>query len=164
MSEQFYDDEIAPVLAELAEKCRDNGLSLVAVCEYAEDQIGRTSIMQQSTSAAMRLAMYGALARGNVDDLVGMLIKDGKENGHGSIYLTMLDQWQRRGGDHAWPYVLRSAVMEVLNKVAAGDVSQEVIDQCRDQGVDPLDAIQMGWSAAVMMLQNEIERLGDETS
>ena len=43
--EQFYDREIAPTLLELARKCQDNGLSMVAMVEWEPGETGRTACL-----------------------------------------------------------------------------------------------------------------------
>lgn len=37
MSEQIYDKEIAPVLAEIAKLCKMTGMSFIACVQYDED-------------------------------------------------------------------------------------------------------------------------------
>ena len=91
-AEALYDQELAPALMAVARKCEASGMSFVAYCEYAEGENGLTAAMNAKASAAFRIALYAAQAGGNVDSLIAALVKDGKENGHNSIYLTMLDK------------------------------------------------------------------------
>lgn len=66
--ERFYDDHIAPTLADLARQCEANGLSLLAFCEYG-DGYGQTRMFAPDASNAMRLINAAGQANGNFDAL-----------------------------------------------------------------------------------------------
>lgn len=51
--EKFYDEEIAPALADLAKKCRDRGVSFLAVAEWEPGEIGRTITTSDDTGPAI---------------------------------------------------------------------------------------------------------------
>jgi hypothetical protein len=89
--EQFYDREIAPVLLELARKCRDNGLSIAAMVEWAPAETGRTAALAAGSGVGIRMAELAMQARGNVDSLIFALMKYGKEHGHSSVGLRLLE-------------------------------------------------------------------------
>ena len=89
--EAFYDHEIAPVLMELARKCEDNGVSFVATVEWQPGETGETATIQESAGIKLRMAHWAVAAHGNADALIGALVKHGKEHGHNSIYLHMLE-------------------------------------------------------------------------
>lgn len=61
--EKLYDDEIAPVLLQLAKLAQDNGLSFVAGVEWEPGEVGKTAALEADASAGMREA-YRALSRG----------------------------------------------------------------------------------------------------
>lgn len=92
MTEAFYDAEIAPVLLELAQKCEANGMSLIAMCEWAPDESGRTMTLAKDASAAIRLAEGAMQAQGNVDTLFFAIKRYAAKHGHSSIVLTMMDR------------------------------------------------------------------------
>jgi len=48
MSEEFYDDEISPVLTELANKCHENGMNFLSMVEFQPNEIGATTIMENA--------------------------------------------------------------------------------------------------------------------
>ena len=52
MSEQWYDDEIAPALAEIAEKCRKKGVPMVAVVEYEPGERGSTLLVNAALTGS----------------------------------------------------------------------------------------------------------------
>lgn len=88
--EAFYDREIAPVLMELAGKCQDNGLSIVAMVEWEPGETGRTVALAGDSGFGIRMADAAMRAHGNVDSLIFALMKFGTENGHGSACLHLL--------------------------------------------------------------------------
>ena len=92
MSEQFYDDEIAPVLMELAQKCEARGMSFIALCEFAQFEHGHTMTVREGASATTRIVRYAMETHGNVDLLVKALREDGKEHGHNSAYLAIIER------------------------------------------------------------------------
>ena len=91
MSEAFYDREIAPALMELANKCEAEGLSLVAMCEFAPNDTGMTLTVREGAGVKLRLASWAIQAAGNADALIGKMLNAGVEHGHNSVYLTMLE-------------------------------------------------------------------------
>lgn len=54
--EKLYDDEIAPVLLQLARLAQDNGLSFVAGVEWEPGEIGETTALEAEVSEGMRAA------------------------------------------------------------------------------------------------------------
>lgn len=88
--EAFYDAEVAPVLRELSIKCRDNGLSFLAIVEWAPGEQGRTSSLLAPSGDGIRWADAAARANGNTDGLIMGLMKEGRERGHNSVCLHLL--------------------------------------------------------------------------
>jgi hypothetical protein len=72
--EDFYDREIAPALRELARKCQDDGLSFVAMAEWAPGETGRTAAIAADAGFGIRMAEVAVQARGNVDSLIFALL------------------------------------------------------------------------------------------
>lgn len=90
MSEQFYDDEIAPVLRELSAKCVAKGIPFLAVVEYEPDCIGRTEFLPPVATIGMLMAVWAARAKGNADALIMAMQKHGRQHGHNSVCLHLL--------------------------------------------------------------------------
>lgn len=91
MNEEFNDQEISPVLRELADKVKAAGGTLVAYVEW-EDGGSETTRVIHDDSVTGRVVDYAARTGGNVDTLIRWLQKDGQEHGHNSIYLSILDR------------------------------------------------------------------------
>ena len=90
--EQFYDRDVAPVLLDLAKKCEANGLSIAAMVEWAPNETGRTAALAAGSGVGIRMAEVAMRSRGNVDDLIFALMKYGKEHGHTSVCLMILER------------------------------------------------------------------------
>jgi len=89
-NEAFYDDEIAPVLADLCRKCEERGIPFVATVEYASEAYGTTAAFPKERGLAIEWAYIAARSNGNADVLIGHLVRQAEERGHGSVYLNML--------------------------------------------------------------------------
>lgn len=89
--ESFYDKEIAPVLCLLANQCAERGLGFVAAVQYAPEGVGSTVKLGATPHPTLRLAAYAVRCKGNVDLLITCLLKDGKDHGHNSVYLNLLE-------------------------------------------------------------------------
>lgn len=70
MTEQEYDEQIAPVLLDLATKVGNLGGSMVARVEWAPNEGGTTRGGDWKSSVSMKLAYLGAMCNGNLDKLV----------------------------------------------------------------------------------------------
>lgn len=90
-NEQFYDDNIAPVLKALAEQCRARGMSFLAVVEYGFDSRGRTVALAEP-SLDMRFISMAAAAGCNLDSLAIAMARICREESisHNSIVLHRL--------------------------------------------------------------------------
>lgn len=94
-NEQFYDEQIAPALLALAERCKERGMSLVATVEYEPKARASTFSLTEEACLAMRMLAMCANAGENVDAYMIGLTRYCRENGvdtSSSIYL-------RRAGD-----------------------------------------------------------------
>ena len=92
MSEQVYDDLIAPKLLEVAAICHEHGMPFVAQVEYAPGDYGMTADLpaRDERSLPMDWMHVAARSRGNADLLIGHLVDSAKTRGHGSVYLQLL--------------------------------------------------------------------------
>jgi hypothetical protein len=90
--EVFYDREIAPALLDLARKCESNGLSLVAMTEWWPGETGLTATVREGAGIKLRMTQWAAAVNGNVDALIMQLQKHGREHGHNSLFLSVLER------------------------------------------------------------------------
>lgn len=88
-NEAFYDAEIAPKLAELANACKARGMSFVASVEYEHDETGETYSVGPDCGIKMLMARLGIACRGNVDAFMLQVERHAREHGHSSMYLTL---------------------------------------------------------------------------
>ncbi len=69
-TEQEYDDIIVPMLAEVAQRCDDLGMSLIARVEWSPDEAGITQIgIGDEAGIGQKLAQLAVHCRGNFDSL-----------------------------------------------------------------------------------------------
>ncbi len=90
--EDFYDREIAPVLRELANKCEGEGLSFLAMVEWAPGDVGKTMSVRAGSGIGVKMALWAMQANGNADGLIMAMQRHGRENGHNSICLQLLER------------------------------------------------------------------------
>lgn len=89
-NEEFYDNEIAPVLAELAKKCGEREMGFLSAVGLGPESIATTSLLFSDSGIAMTLASLAIHAKGNVDELFFALKRYADKHGHNSIVLEML--------------------------------------------------------------------------
>lgn len=80
-NEDWYDREISPKLAELANACGDRGLSFIAVVEYEHGSQATTTRFAEGAGLAMTMIKHCAHTAPNLDGYVIGLIKYCRENG-----------------------------------------------------------------------------------
>lgn len=85
-TEQEYDDIIAPMLAEVAEKAAILGMTLVARVEWEPGEAGITQIGPQDISIGQRMAWFAAHSQGNIDKMLLSMQRAGIDFSQ-SIYL-----------------------------------------------------------------------------
>lgn len=90
MTEQVYDEQIAPKLIELARVCHEHGMPFLATVEYAPGDYGTTADLPADRSLLMDWAYVATRSRGNADTLIGYLVDQAQKRGHGSVYLKQL--------------------------------------------------------------------------
>lgn len=81
LSEEWYDTEIAPKLLELADRCRERGMAMVATVEYAPGERGTTMAMPKGAGLAMQMLRLCASAGDNVDGYMIALLRFCNSNG-----------------------------------------------------------------------------------
>ena len=89
--EAFYDAEIAPALLDLARKCQEKGLSLIAQVEWEPGETGRTAAFAGDSGIGIRMAEAAMRAKGNIDAFLLGMTKHAREHGHSSMFLNLLD-------------------------------------------------------------------------
>jgi hypothetical protein len=65
--EQWFDDEIAPALMALANRCRERGMAVVASVEYEPGKRSSTIAMPDGAGLAMQFQRLCANAGENID-------------------------------------------------------------------------------------------------
>ncbi len=88
--EEFYDAEIAPMLLDLIKKCKAEGLSLVAMCEFGPNEMGTTLSIRDGAGIEIVMARMGIQARGNADALLMGLKQHAEKHGHQSAMIELL--------------------------------------------------------------------------
>jgi hypothetical protein len=80
-NEKFYDDEIAPALLAISEKCRARNMSFLAVVEYDPGERGRTIMLTPDAGLAMTMVNHCAKMGENIDGYVMGLMRYCGEKG-----------------------------------------------------------------------------------
>lgn len=88
--ERFYDEELAPVLADMAKRCAEKGLSFVALVEWDFGEVGHTGSLREGRGPQIENASAAAFAGDNVDALIMHLMRKATEHGHSSMFLHQL--------------------------------------------------------------------------
>lgn len=68
--EQFYDDHVAPVLLDLAQKCNEHDMAFVAAVEYNPGEVGKTAQMTPDAGVAISMAYMGVKSAPNIDSFM----------------------------------------------------------------------------------------------
>jgi len=90
MSEQIYDEQVAPALMEIMKVCNANGMPFIAQVEYAPGEFGTSADLPEGRSLVMGLMYAAGRCRGNVDSLIMWMMNHAKEHGHSSAFLMQL--------------------------------------------------------------------------
>lgn len=81
-SEKFYDDVVAPALADLAKKCHERNMGFEAAVSYESGdgkEYGSTKFLAKNEPFAMRMIDYAIRSEGNIDRFLMVVEKDAKE-------------------------------------------------------------------------------------
>ncbi|CAL62445.1 Hypothetical protein HEAR2314 [Herminiimonas arsenicoxydans] len=70
MSEQHYDEVIAPKLVEIAELCIAAGMSFIATVEYEPTKRGTTRVIGPNSCLAMHMQNHCANTAPNIDGYI----------------------------------------------------------------------------------------------
>lgn len=79
--EEWYDQEIAPALAEIGKKCKERGASMIATVEYAKGERGSTIVRGPDTGLEMVMLELCAKSGTNVDRYLLSLRRFCEESG-----------------------------------------------------------------------------------
>lgn len=94
--EEFYDAEIAPALADLAKKCQERGMSVLAMVTYDDvGSVGRTISLAKDAPLIMRTAdtlarCWAAGGSVNFDSFMFAVMRDQRDKPHNSMVLAQL--------------------------------------------------------------------------
>lgn len=80
-NEAWYDAEIAPVLADLAKRCNERGMSFIATVEYDEGKRGGTYYLTEDADLSMRMVYLCSRSAPNVDSFLINLTRHCVEKG-----------------------------------------------------------------------------------
>ena len=76
MTEQEYDEIIAPMLADIANRVNDLGGSMIARVEWEKDESGITQTgIGDDSGVGQRMTQLAAHSRGNIDTLCMAVLK-----------------------------------------------------------------------------------------
>jgi len=73
--ELVYDEEIAPVLLGLVQRCQELGIPMVAAVEYKPTEVGHTFFVPDNACIALQVAHRGAASHGNFDGVCISLLR-----------------------------------------------------------------------------------------
>ena len=80
-NEELYDEEIAPLLKLVADRCTEEKMPLVAVVEYDEGKTGTTSFLPENAYLGMIMVNHCAKMGVNIDGYIIGLLKYAKSKG-----------------------------------------------------------------------------------
>lgn len=91
--EKYYDDVIAPLLLDIRNKCQEAGMPFIAAVFITPETRGETMFIPvECNSARIRIVQAAIKADGNADSLIHWMLKYGKEHGHNSACLSILER------------------------------------------------------------------------
>jgi len=96
--EQIYDQQIAPLMSQIAEICQQHEINLQATFFLRQennqteeiDEIWYTTELSSNAPAGIRLMGYLAASRGNLDKFLIKCLRDSALHGHQSVFLQTL--------------------------------------------------------------------------
>lgn len=99
MTEEWYDDVIAPKLREVAKECEAKGCALVAVVEYAPGQRGSTLYTPHGSGLEMLLLRTLDKAGRNLDSFFISVARYCNANGIDTSGSMILSRFGRTGNE-----------------------------------------------------------------
>lgn len=99
-NEVYYDEVIAPKLAEIAKLCGERKMSIVCDVEYEPGETGSTRFVQPDAGAKMFISFCASRCRGNIDAFIMNIYNRMKERGElgVSIYMKLIENWKSGKG------------------------------------------------------------------
>lgn len=85
--ERYYDEVIAPKLAEIAKDAGEQGLNFVALVEWEPGSLARTACAAMAQGLSFMMANWAAQCCGNVDSFWMAVQKYAMKHGHSSVFL-----------------------------------------------------------------------------
>lgn len=96
MSEQIYDNEISPLVAQIIAICAEHKMGLFMDFEYSRGEFCRSARRREGNSIVFRY--YDVLAQCkeadggvNIDKFMFAVMKEAREHGHESVVLSLLE-------------------------------------------------------------------------
>ncbi len=93
--EEIYDQQIAPLLLQVAKLCEQHGMAMVATVEFAPNNRGCTHTLPADAGLAMKMAYLLTKTGVNVDGYIINLVRMCRELGvdtSGSIVLQRMEK------------------------------------------------------------------------
>ncbi|MUO85555.1 hypothetical protein [Agrobacterium vitis] len=91
-TEQEYDDIIAPMLADVARKAAELGMSLIARVEWDPGESGITQIGPMDQSIGQRMTQFAAHSHGNIDKMLLSMQRAGIDFSQSIILSHMMER------------------------------------------------------------------------
>lgn len=92
MSENLYDDVIAPKLLEVAKLCKEAGMPMLATVWFDGEMGGTTRIVPDGPHPSFTLMYAAQKCRGNIDQLCFALAREVPDGPEHSLVLLMLKE------------------------------------------------------------------------
>lgn len=98
-NETYYDDVIAPKLAEVAKLCGERKMSIVCDVEYEPGETGSTRLVQEGAGAKMFISFCASRCRGNIDAFIMNIYNrmEKRDELGVSIYMKLIENWKKNG-------------------------------------------------------------------
>lgn len=105
--EEIYDQQIAPLMSQIIEICKQNEINCHATFYLLQEndeseeptRVWCTTHLPFNAPAGIRLMEYLATSRGNLDIFLTACIRDGELHGHESAFLQKLQMERDRTED-----------------------------------------------------------------
>ena len=96
-NEVYYDEVIAPKLAEVAKLCGAREMSIVADVEYEPGETGHTRLVQKDPGAKMFISYVASCCGGNIDRFIMGVYNHMEKRGElgVSIYMKLIENWKK---------------------------------------------------------------------
>lgn len=85
-----YEQQIAPAMREIAERCRELGIPLFAMLQDGPESFRTTSVNADRAMGEKFKMLRQVHGAWDTDDLIRSLMHDGIKSGHNSLFLKAL--------------------------------------------------------------------------